>query len=152
MQGGGDSLPSVNDLADKGSVRKSTKPLIAAVQGQWGRHRHQATALRSRLSRARRTLITPFVNLALVPEAASSWLQPQRIGHVKAYQRFALGEPLDVASAIACGLANAVVPGGRAEQMARAAAVKLTERPAGSLSSTTKGVTAVQQCWRSRVT
>jgi hypothetical protein len=61
-----------NDLADKGSVRKSTKPLIAAVQGEWGRHRHQATALRSRLSRARRTLITPFVNLALVPEAASS--------------------------------------------------------------------------------
>jgi hypothetical protein len=27
-------------------------------------------------------LITPFVNLALVPEAASSWLLPARIGHL----------------------------------------------------------------------
>src|SRR6267154_1318976 len=35
-------------------------------------------------------LMTPFVNLALVPEAASSWLLPARIGHVRAYAMFAL--------------------------------------------------------------
>jgi len=55
-------------------------------------------------------LMTPFVNLALVPEAASSWLLPARIGHARAYAMFALGEPLDAATALACGLANAVVP------------------------------------------
>jgi enoyl-CoA hydratase/carnithine racemase len=83
-------------------------------------------------------LITPFVNLALVPEAASSWLLPLRIGHVKAYQMFALGEPMDAASAVVCGLANAVVPAAELRQKAKAAAVTLTKRPAGSLSSTKK--------------
>ena len=35
-------------------------------------------------------LTTPFVNLALVPEAASSLLLPTRIGHVRAFAMFAL--------------------------------------------------------------
>src|ERR1700738_1091453 len=39
-------------------------------------------------------LSTPFVNLALVPEAASSMLLPDRIGHVRAFAMFALGEAL----------------------------------------------------------
>jgi len=34
-------------------------------------------------------------HLALVPEAASSWLLPLRIGHVRAYAMFALGEPME---------------------------------------------------------
>jgi len=81
-------------------------------------------------------LVTPFVNLALVPEAASSWLLPARIGHVRAYQMFALGEPMDAVTAVACGLANAVVPAGEVRQKAMAAAVTLTKRPAGSLNAT----------------
>jgi enoyl-CoA hydratase/carnithine racemase len=83
-------------------------------------------------------LITPFVNLALVPEAASSWLLPARIGHIRAYQMFALGEPMDAATAVACGLANAVLPPAELRQRAMAAAVTLTKRPAGSLSATKK--------------
>jgi len=81
-------------------------------------------------------LITPFVNLALVPEAASSWLLPARIGHVRAYAMFALGEALDAATALACGLANAVVPAAELRARARAAAEALTQRPAGSLNHT----------------
>jgi enoyl-CoA hydratase/carnithine racemase len=81
-------------------------------------------------------LMTPFVNLALVPEAASSWLLPARIGHVRAYAMFALGEPLDAASALACGLANAVVPVAELRIRARAAAEALTKRPPGALSHT----------------
>jgi enoyl-CoA hydratase/carnithine racemase len=81
-------------------------------------------------------LMTPFVNLALVPEAASSWLLPARIGHVRAYAMFALGEPLDATTALACGLANAVVPASDLRARARAAAEALTKRPAGSLSQT----------------
>jgi enoyl-CoA hydratase/carnithine racemase len=38
-------------------------------------------------------LITPFVNLALVPEAASSYLLPFRIGHGRAFEMFSLGDP-----------------------------------------------------------
>src|SRR5271154_4690917 len=83
-------------------------------------------------------LSTPFVNLALVPEAASSWLLPSRIGHARAYAMFALGEPMDAATALACGLANAVAPQSELRKKAHDAAVVLTKRPAGSLSLTKK--------------
>src|SRR3546814_15460885 len=49
-------------------------------------------------------LTTPFVNLALVPEAASSLLLPLRIGHARAFAAFALGEPLAAADAHAWGI------------------------------------------------
>ena len=83
-------------------------------------------------------LITPFVNLALVPEAASSWLLPLRIGHARAYAMFALGEPMEAAAALTCGLANAVVPQGEVRKKAHDAAIRLTKRPAGALSLTKK--------------
>src|SRR5207253_985955 len=81
-------------------------------------------------------LMTPFVNLALVPEAPSSWLLPARIGHVRAYAMFAMGEPLDATRALACGLANAVVPAQELLAKAQQAAEALTKRPAGSLNQT----------------
>jgi enoyl-CoA hydratase/carnithine racemase len=49
---------------------------------------------------------------------------------------FALGEPLDATAALACGLANAVVPAAELRARARQAAEALTKRPAGSLSHT----------------
>ena len=55
-------------------------------------------------------LSTPFVNLALVPEAASSLLLPARIGHARAFAMFALGEPIDGRTAANIGLANAALP------------------------------------------
>src|SRR3546814_14754933 len=57
----------------------------------------------------RSILTTPFVNLALVPEAASSLLLPLRIGHARAFAAFALGEPIAAADAHAWGIANRVV-------------------------------------------
>ena len=83
-------------------------------------------------------LMTPFVNLALVPEAASSWLLPLRIGHARAYAMFALGEPMEASAALACGLANAVVPRDELRKRAHDAAIALTKRPAGSLAQTKK--------------
>jgi enoyl-CoA hydratase/carnithine racemase len=49
---------------------------------------------------------------------------------------FALGEPMEAAAAVACGLANAVVPEGELRKKARDAAVALSKRPGGSLSLT----------------
>jgi enoyl-CoA hydratase/carnithine racemase len=54
----------------------------------------------------------------------------------RAYAMFALGEPLDAASVLACGMANAVVPLLELRTKAHAAAVALTKRPAGSLKQT----------------
>ena len=73
---------------------------------------------------------TPFVDLALVPEAASSLLLPARIGHVRAFALFALGETLDGAAALACGLANAALPADQVTPRARAAAQVLAAKPA----------------------
>jgi enoyl-CoA hydratase/carnithine racemase len=155
FQGDGDSFTAGNDLADFAAQSKSnsdkespafrfisnlgkaTKPLIAAVQGNAvgvGTTMLLHCDLVFLAETAR--LMTPFVNLALVPEAASSFLLPARIGHVRAYQMFALGEPMDAATAVASGLANAVVPAAELRQRAMAAAVTLTKRPAGSLSAT----------------
>src|SRR6202008_1267671 len=155
FQGDGDSFTAGNVLADFpaqsksnsdkespafrfiSNLGKATKPLIAAVQGNAvgvGTTMLLHCDLVFLAETAR--LMTPFVNLALVPEAASSWLLPARIGHVRAYAMFALGEPLDAATALACGLANAVVSAAALRAKAPAAAEALTKRPAGSLSHT----------------
>jgi len=81
---------------------------------------------------------TPFVDLGLVPEAASSLLLPQRIGHVRAFALFALGETLDGAGALACGLANATLPAHEVSPRARAAAQLLAAKPALALQATKK--------------
>lgn len=157
FQGDGDSFTAGNDLADFASqargesavdspahrfiqtISEASKPLVAAVQGNAvgvGTTMLLHCDLVYLADNAR--LITPFVNLALVPEAASSWLLPQRIGHARAYAMFALGEPMEAAAALACGLANAVVPQGELRKRAHDAAMTLTKRPAGALSLTKK--------------
>jgi enoyl-CoA hydratase/carnithine racemase len=54
------------------------------------------------------TFSVPFVNLALVPEAASSLLLPRRIGHARAAELFLLGGRLNAQQAEAMGLVAAV--------------------------------------------
>lgn len=81
-------------------------------------------------------LVAPFVNLALVPEAASSWLMPLRIGHVRAYAMFALGEPIDASTALQAGLANAVVPAAEVRSRAASAASALARQSVGALAAT----------------
>ena len=81
-------------------------------------------------------LTTPFVNLALVPEAASSLLLPARIGHARAFSMFVLGEAVDGRTAAAWGLANAAVPAGELRAKARAAAEAVASRAAASVAIT----------------
>jgi enoyl-CoA hydratase/carnithine racemase len=83
-------------------------------------------------------LSTPFVDLAVVPEAASSLLLPARIGHVRAFALFALGETLDGAAAVQCGLANAALPAQQVTARARASALTLAGKPAQALQATKK--------------
>lgn len=52
-------------------------------------------------------LSTPFVNLALVPEASSSLLLTERIGYVRAFEMLAMGTPITGLTACEWGLANA---------------------------------------------
>lgn len=81
-------------------------------------------------------LSTPFVNLALVPEAASSALLQARIGYARAYAMFALGEPINGRTAAAIGLANAALPVNEVRPKALAAAKQLASKPMGALQAT----------------
>jgi enoyl-CoA hydratase/carnithine racemase len=83
-------------------------------------------------------LTTPFVNLALSPEAASSLLLPQRIGYQRAFAMFALGDALTGRQAFELGLANAALPAGEVRGAAKAAAAKLAQRPLGAVMATKK--------------
>ena len=82
------------------------------------------------------SLITPFVNLALVPEAASSLLMPLRIGHARAFEMFVLGEPVNAQKAVSWGIANCAVPPPDLHRSARAAALAIAARAPAAVGAT----------------
>ena len=113
------------------------KPVIAAVQGHAvgvGATMLLQCDLVYVAENARVT--TPFVDLGLVPENASSLTIPDRIGHVRAFALLALAEPLTGADLAAYGIANAAMPAGDVEPRARSVAHALTRKPAESLRLT----------------
>ncbi len=81
-------------------------------------------------------LSVPFVDLALVPEAASSLLLQARIGYVRSFAMFALGEKVDAPTALAWGLANKVLPASELLDAAMAAAEAIARRPPGAVLAT----------------
>jgi enoyl-CoA hydratase/carnithine racemase len=79
------------------------------------------------------SLRTPFLDLALVPEAASSLLAPLRMGYARAFELLCLGEPFDAERALQAGLINAIVPAEQLEAKVLAAAQELARKPAAAL-------------------
>lgn len=82
------------------------------------------------------TLATPFVNLGLAPEAASSLLLPARIGYQRAFAMFALGERVTGLQAVDLGLAYKALPAFEVHAAAMEAANTLAAKAPGSLVST----------------
>jgi enoyl-CoA hydratase/carnithine racemase len=78
----------------------------------------------------------PFVNLGLVPEAASSLLLPALAGHARAAELLLLGEPFTAEKARQVGLVTEVVPEDQLFATAYAQAKKLAEKPAAALRLT----------------
>jgi enoyl-CoA hydratase/carnithine racemase len=74
-------------------------------------------------------LTTPFIDLGLVPENASSLTMVDRLGYARAFALLGLGEPLMGRDAEAWGLANAAPPAADVEPRARAAARALAQKP-----------------------
>jgi enoyl-CoA hydratase/carnithine racemase len=108
----------------------SEKPLLAAVDGlAVGVGTTLLMHCDYVLVSERAKLSTPFVNLALVPEAASSLLAPRIMGHGKAFELLVMGKAFNADQAVASGLANAVVGSDTIEAVARAAAIDLAAKP-----------------------
>ncbi|MGE3642586.1 MAG: enoyl-CoA hydratase-related protein [Beijerinckiaceae bacterium] len=78
----------------------------------------------------------PFINLALVPEAASSLLLPARIGHARAAELLMLGESFDAETAVRLGVINAVMPRETLLAHARERAALLASKPRNALRAT----------------
>ena len=78
----------------------------------------------------------PFVNLAVVPEAASSYLLPRIAGWQRAAEMLMLGEPVSAEQALAAGMINAIVSPDRLMEIAMAAASKLASKPPLALRET----------------
>lgn len=156
ITGAGDTFTAGNDLADFAAVASGAldqaamqvhrfldalstfkKPLVAAVPGL-------AVGIGTTLLlhcdlvflAETATLSVPFVDLALVPEAASSLLLQARIGYVQAFAMFALGERIDAHTAMSWGLANRVVPPDELMGQAMAAATLLASKPPGAMAET----------------
>ena len=87
----------------------------------------------------------PFVNLGLVPEAASSLLVPQMFGYHRAAEALLLGEPFMAEAALEVGLVNRVVPPSEANALAQAQARKLAAKPLSSLIDTKQLMKGGQQ-------
>ena len=156
IQAEGDTFTAGNDLSDfaaanrepaaDGSPRRNpllaalaraTRPIVAAVNGRavgigTTMLLHCDLVFVSDDVR----LTTPFVNLALVPEAASSLTLPARIGHARAFAMFVLGEAVDARQAVDWGIANAVSPLAELHGRARAAADAIAARPASAVALT----------------
>ena len=78
----------------------------------------------------------PFVNLALCPEAASSYLLARIAGYARAAEILLLGEPFGAEHALEIGLVNAIVPEEKLLDAALAIALGLARKPPASVQAT----------------
>ena len=153
IQGSGGSFSGGNDIGDflagaRGphdppslrfikTIAACRTPLVAAVEGvavgvgtTMLLHCDLAYAAPDAMFRM------PFVDLGLVPEAASSLLVPELTGMKKAVELLMLAEPFGAAEAARLGFVNAVVPAAELHAFAAARAQALAAKPPGALAAT----------------
>lgn len=80
----------------------------------------------------------PFVDLGLVPEAASTLLLPRLIGQQRAAELFFLGDAFDADTARQFGLVTRVVDEGQALIAAQELATRIAAKPSSALALTKK--------------
>src|SRR5690554_3207254 len=73
----------------------------------------------------------PFINLGLVPEAASSLLLPQQCGHLRASELLLLGDNFNAETALEYGLVNKLVAADALNDTLEQVAQALASKPHG---------------------
>ena len=94
---------------------------------------HADVVIASERSRIR----MPFLDLGLLPEAGSTLLLAERIGHLNAFRMICLGEEIDANEARLFGLVTKVVPAEMVEIRAAEIASGLARRPGELLAAAT---------------
>lgn len=112
------------------------KPLIAAVHGTAvGSGMTMLTHCDFVYASEGTMFIMPFINLALVPEYATSYTVPARIGHIRAAELILLGQPFDAGRALELGFVTRVVPHEKLLATATETAQELAGKPSGALQA-----------------
>jgi enoyl-CoA hydratase/carnithine racemase len=116
------------------ALASARKPLVSGVDGLaigigTTIHLHCDLTIAS----DRSVFKTPFVDLALVPEAASSLIAPRIMGHQRAFALLAAGEAFSAAEAKESGLIWRVTTPEAVEKETLAAAAKLAAKPPEAL-------------------
>jgi enoyl-CoA hydratase/carnithine racemase len=121
------------------TIEAFPKPLIAAVNGiavgiGLTLLPHCDFVLMAESAR----LKAPFVSLGVSAEAGSSFLLPATIGAAATAKLFYTGDWLEAAEALACGLAQALVPDAELQTAADALAAKIAAMPVAALVANKK--------------
>jgi enoyl-CoA hydratase/carnithine racemase len=150
--GAGDSFCAGNDLEDFmknppgpgespqarliNALINFDKPLVAAVHGAAiGGGTTMLTHCDFVYAGESAKFQMPFINLALVPEFASTYSVPTRVGFLRAAELILLGLPFDAARAAELGLVTRVVLDQKLLVTATETAQKLAEKSAGALQA-----------------
>ncbi|MCV2402630.1 enoyl-CoA hydratase-related protein [Marinomonas sp. C2222] len=113
------------------------KPIIAAVEGASigigaTLLLHCDMVISSREARFQ----FPFVKLGLVPEAASTYILPRLLGHLKAFEILVLGETFHANVAYDMSMVNHLCEEGEAYDLALLYAVRIASLPSFSVQTT----------------
>ena len=134
------------------ALATAEKPLLAAVSGL-AVGIGTTLLLHCDLVVAGRTaqFALPFVDLALVPEAASTLLLPLLVGRRLAFEHLVLCEPFDAETALRYGLVNRVVADAEVGETARALAQRLAAKPAEAVRVTKRLLSGGSQSVSDRI-
>jgi len=153
LTGSGDTFTAGNDLKDfaeyppKNSaapvfqfmyaLAEFQKPVIAAVNGPAiGIGTTLLLHVDVAVAVDEATFALPFVNLALVPEFASSLLLPRFIGNRKAQELLLSGQAFDAETAWSLGLIGTVIEAEDLEDSVKRMAANLVSKPPEALRAT----------------
>lgn len=82
--------------------------------------------------------VTPFLDLGLVPEAASSLLAPRQMGYANAFALLVAGKPFTADVALRAHLVNMIVPRENLDKHTLTTAAKLAAKPQQALALSRK--------------
>jgi enoyl-CoA hydratase/carnithine racemase len=154
LSGEGEDFTGGNDLADfmqalpreaddipvwrlLRALARNTTPIVAAVHGNAvGIGTTMLFHCDLVLAEEGTRFLMPFVDLGLVPEAASSLLLPRLGGRRRAARYFLLGEPFGPDEAREFGLVSHVIPKGGLESALKQTVATLIAKPAQALRLT----------------
>ena len=121
------------------SLAHNVKPIIASVDGvAIGIGTTMLFHCDYVLASTAATFSTPFIQLGLVPEGASSLLMPRTMGYQRAFAMLVMGRTFTAEQAETAGFVNMVVSPGHTETEARKVARDICKLPAEAVAISRK--------------